>query len=696
MSESSISASATDTRDRIPRSTIRLLLLMHLCIVAPLAGLLSPWLIALSLICVAWRLAIEAGRVGYPGRPGKALFVLAAVSMVVAIAPVPLSLDTAARLLAVTFALKLIEARHRSDMLVAVLLGYFVIASGFLFEQSPVFTGYQLLMLAGLTATLVALQPTADIQPMRAQLGMGLMLIAQALPLTLVVFILFPRVAPLWSVPVPGLSVTGLREQMTPGEVAELARSDALAFRAVFESEVPAQRDRYWRALVYSDFQAGTWAVGAEAAQGPASAASPPVDAADPFNPVGQRADQDQPARTFDYEIWLEPHASTWLPVLEQPLASAVFRDGMGGAPLAGRLGAGAPRRSFTPTALLRAEEPVLGVLRYALRSRVGADRQEPALTAQMRGINLRLPDQESPRLRAWAARIKAEFPMPQAFVERVLLNIRAERFHYTLNPPALPREHSIDTFWFETRRGFCTHYAGALVFILRSVGIPARLIGGFQGGELNPLTRHVVVRDYDAHAWVEYWVPGSGWTRVDPTTAVAPERIEQGPQAALSPEDRATISGLAGARLAGLVGLKPWINWMDSIDHRWNVWVVGYDTRAQNDLLSPWLGAVTPGRLALALTLAGVLAMLVAVAFPRVLRTRMTVRLDQARAIKTYLVFARRAGRLGWPPLAGETPAAHVQRVARGIDLNDRIAKTSIATLQRVLYAPAGDVQAA
>ncbi|MFM7118948.1 MAG: DUF3488 domain-containing protein, partial [Gammaproteobacteria bacterium] len=319
---------------------------MHFCIVAPLAGLLSPWLIALSLICVAWRLAIEAGRVGYPGRPAKALFVLAAVGMVVAIAPVPLSLDTAARLLAVTFALKLIEARHRSDMLVAVLLGYFVIASGFLFEQSPVFTGYQLLMLAGLTATLVALQPTADIQPMRAQLGMGLMLIAQALPLTLAVFILFPRVAPLWSVPVPGLSVTGLREQMTPGEVAELARSDALAFRAVFESEVPAQRNRYWRALVYSDFQAGTWAVGAEAAQGSASAASPPVDAADPFNPVGQRADQDQPGRTFDYEIWLEPHASTWLPVLEQPRASAVFRDGMGGAPLAGRLGAGAPRRS--------------------------------------------------------------------------------------------------------------------------------------------------------------------------------------------------------------------------------------------------------------------------------------------------------------------------------------------------------------
>jgi len=206
----------------------------------------------------------------------------------------------------------------------------------------------------------------------------------------------------------------------------------------------------------------------------------------------------------------------------------------------------------------------------------------------------------------------------------------------------------------------------------------PARLVGGFQGGELNPLTRHVVVRDYDAHAWVEYWAPGSGWTRVDPTTAVAPERIEQGLQAALSPADRATISGIAGARLAGLVALEPWINWIDSIDHRWNVWVLGYDTRAQNDLLSPWLGAVTPGRLALALTLAGVLAVLVAVAFPSVLRTRMTVRLHQARAIKTYLVFARRAGRCGWPPLAGETPAAHVQRVARGIDLNDRIAKTS------------------
>ncbi len=690
MAESASESRAVRPDELVPRVAITLLLSTHLCMMAALGWLLTPWLLALSAICALWGVAITSRRTQHPGRIAKTVFVLAVVGTVVWVAPTPLSLDTAARLLAVTFALKLIEIRRQADARVAVLLGYFVIATGFLFEQSLPFTLFQLLMLAGLTATLVALQPTPAVEPIGSSVRTSLSLIAQALPLTLVVFILFPRVAPLWSVPVPGLHATGLREQMTPGDVAELGRSDALAFRAAFPDDVPEQRDRYWRALVYNDFRAGTWSVVPEA-QATAE------DGKDrDGNESGTAPDErpDDSGRATDYEIWLEPHGSTWLVALEHPQARSSSQGAANAWVTNNHATRGTEYQWLTDNGLLRSAEPVLSVLRYRVQSRVGDRRAAFALSDATRRASLSLPEHESPRLRAFAARIWRDFPSPDAFVERVLLNISAERFHYTLNPPLLPREHSIDAFWFETQRGFCSHYAGALVFMLRSVGIPAQLVGGFQGGELNPLTRHIVVRDYDAHAWVEYWQPERGWTRVDPTAAVAPERIERGPQVALSAADRATISGLAGARLAGMNTLALWINWIDSIDHHWNMWVIGYDTRTQADLLDRLLGAATPARIALALALAGVIAVLAVVAIPRLLRVRTLARPRRAPGVHLYLCFANRAYRFGAQPLRGETPAAHLRRIAQDVNLDEQTTNVAIATLQSVLYAPAPEAR--
>ena len=164
-----------------------------------------------------------------------------------------------------------------------------------------------------------------------------------------------------------------------------------------------------------------------------------------------------------------------------------------------------------------------------------------------------------------------------------------------------------IDRFWFETRRGFCTHSAGAVVFMLRAAGIPARLVGGYQGGERNPITGHVVVRQYDAHAWAEVWLEDRGWVRVDPTAAVAPARIEQGPAAALSQEDQASLSTLAGVRMGSLGAARGLLDWLDSVDHRWNLWVVGYDGEVQAGLLKRVLGDVTPLRVAIAVLGSGI-----------------------------------------------------------------------------------------
>ena len=181
-----------------------------------------------------------------------------------------------------------------------------------------------------------------------------------------------------------------------------------------------------------------------------------------------------------------------------------------------------------------------------------------------------------------------------------MLQYIRTEPYFYTLSPPLLSNAGSVDAFWFDSRRGFCSHFAGAFVYMARAVGIPARMVGGYQGGEVNPLTGHLVVRQFDAHAWTEVWLEGRGWVRFDPTAAVAPARIESGLSAALSESDREVLSSVTGARFEGVPGLKDVVYLFESMQHRWNLWVVGYDTEMQARYLADLLGEVTPTRVGL------------------------------------------------------------------------------------------------
>jgi transglutaminase-like putative cysteine protease len=186
--------------------------------------------------------------------------------------------------------------------------------------------------------------------------------------------------------------------------------------------------------------------------------------------------------------------------------------------------------------------EPIMSVLRYRVVSHPDFVMDE-VLDQRTHARELVLPKGENPRLRAYAADLLARSQSPEEMVERMLSYIRGETYHYTLRPPLFTGDDSIDQFWFDGRRGFCTHYAGAMVFALRSVGIPARMVGGYQGGQVNEITGHVVVRQYQAHSWVEVWFEGLGWTRVDPTAAVAPAQVESGLNAALSQVDRASLS---------------------------------------------------------------------------------------------------------------------------------------------------------
>lgn len=636
---------------QIPRNALALLMVAQAVAVLPFLFHVSPWIIAVGLFCAYWRSGVHQGRWDYPKRWVKAVLVAASVGSIVASGVPAFSLEAAASLLILAFSLKLIETRGRRDAYLVIFLGYFVIATAFLFDQSMALAAYQVVALMVVTAAMVGLnQHVARVRPL-GSLKVAVVLVLQALPLTLVMFLLFPRIAPLWTMPLPSASSTGLSERMKPGDVAELIRSDELAFRVLFDGPVPANRDLYWRGLTYSRFSAGTWSVGGMLPQWPAGSMPAPV-----------------PGRgTVRYEVLLEPTQSDWLFALDVPVELP-------------------PGASVTRDYRLEAEDPVMSLQRY----RVASDPDfvmdgGPRLPAALQRRETWYPEGDNPRTQAYADDLWDRTGSADAFVAEVLADIRRSPYFYTLSPPRLPDDDSIDNFWLDTRRGFCTHYAGALVFMLRSVGVPARMVGGYQGGAVNPVTGHLVVRQYDAHAWAEYWLPGRGWQRADPTSAVAPARIEQGLDAALSEADRASLSALTSTRLRGISLVRDLLYWADSMEYRWNLWVVGFDVNLQSRLLQDLLGGATPTRIGAALLVGGGLGFGL-VALTLFWRRRPAPRHPVERSFRR---FCEGVGRAGWPRQPGEAPGAFLTRLAGQGALAEDQARGLIADLNRLLYNP-------
>lgn len=645
-------ASATNSLNvgvayQIPRNSLMLLMVSQVAVILPLIVHISPWIVAVCLICGYWRSGVYQGRWGYPSGGIKTLLVIGAVTGIVFSGYSSFSLEAATSLLVLAFALKLVEMKNRRDAYLVIYLCYFLIATAFLFDQSMALTAYEVLAAVVVTAAMVGMnQMQSRVRPL-ASLKIAAALIAQALPLTLVLFLFFPRVAPLWSIPMPSASTTGISDKITPGDVASLTQSDELAFRAVFDAEVPAQRDLYWRGLVYSQFRFGTWAV------------AEPLEAFDPLEI--EEASVNAPER-LDYEVFLEPTQSKWLFSLDTPVSYGGRMDLLGDYRLVNA-------------------EPVLSVLRYRLSSNPNYT-MDTELSAEVRARETELPPQDNPRIRAYAQALYAQTGSAQAMVEAMLQEIREGPYVYTLQPPVLPRVNSIDQFWFESRRGFCSHYAGSMVFALRAAGIPARMVGGYQGGVINTVTGHVVVRQYEAHAWIEVWLAGQGWTRYDPTAAVAPARVENGLDAALSSEDRAVLSFMTSARFGGEGLLNNMLEFVDSLEHRWNLWVVGYDASTQSDLLADLLGKVTPTRIGMAILIGGGLSLAI------VTLTLFFRRRPQPThpAERLFQRFCRAMARHGHVRGVHETPAAYVQRLAGLAQLD---ADPVVARLQASLYDP-------
>jgi transglutaminase-like putative cysteine protease len=356
-------------------------------------------------------------------------------------------------------------------------------------------------------------------------------------------FLLFPRVqGPLWGVPEDAYAgITGLSDTMSPGNLAHLALSDAVAFRVEFKGEPPPSSQRYWRGPVLWDFDGRNWRMG-------------PTILAKFKPPRGGE-------QTYRYSVVLEPHDHHWMYALETAASLP-------------------PRARYTTDGQILSRRPVRQRIRYDLESVIDPTPDAAEDPVALRRA-LRLPSGFDLRSVALAHEWRDASNSETGIVDRALDFLRRGHYVYTLDPPRLGID-TVDEFLFETKAGFCEHFASAFVFLMRAAGVPARVVTGYQGGDINPVDHVITVRQWDAHAWAEVYLRGHGWTRVDPTAAAMPGRIASGAERTVS----------EGEFLPLL--MRPQLQWLRSLHYRWealtykwNTLVLGYDPQRQRELMS-------------------------------------------------------------------------------------------------------------
>ena len=551
--------------------------------------------------------------------------------------------DAGVGMLTFLLVLKLLEMHAKRDMFVVLYLSFFLMLTSFFYSQT---IGTALLMMAALVALLTAhtaFQYAGVLPPLKKRLRLTLTIVGLAVPLMLVLFFLFPRIAgPLWGLPGDAISGrSGLSDSMSPGTISDLALSDDIAFRAKFIGPVPPQRQLYWRAAVLGHFDGRTWTQNSTRPLPPKSI---------------QVAAGSAPIR---YQVTMEPTGRRWLYALDIPVdvpsvvGQRVFR---------------------TNTFEVLSALPVNERLRYDVASWTDFRLQSVGSPDDITEA-LQRPIGFNPATAELAQKLLQQSTDSTELIRLVLTYFRREPFRYTLEPPLLNR-NGIDDFLLTTRAGFCEHYAAAFVVLMRDLGIPARVVTGYQGGELNPVDGYLEVRQSDAHAWAEVWLEQRGWVRVDPTAAVAPERIEH-------------KVGLRAPRgiFGGLIALGPanstWLPLLrlnlDALANSWNQWVLGYSPKRQQSLIgSLGLGEVDWMKLTLLMFGSGTAVMALSM-IPLMLRRPKVAPLD-----RLYRRFCQSLARYGLVRTIDEGPGSLRERVMRDSKLPAAKKSAAVRFLER------------
>ena len=529
----------------LPRLDVLWLAAGLLLAAMPHVMIIAPWVSALFFFALVWRSYISWR--GLPMPPRWQILALAAIAM----AGIYLGYrtlvgrDAGVALLLIMSSLKLLEMRNRRDAMLTAFLGYFLVLTEFLYSQSMALGAYALMVAWLITAALVGIHRTDNTAGFRERLMPAARLLLQAVPMMLILFILFPRVGgPLWSMPQnKHISKSGLSEKLEIGTVNELALSSEVAFRAEFEGAMPSPSSLYWRGPVMWDVENNIWRV----------RKNYPKENAN-FTPSGE---------AISYNVTMEASEKPWAFALDIPAQTPAGLRG-------------------TSDYQLLSPMPINTRLRYRATSHLKYIIGENEKAEELQRALL-LPKTGAEKTRQLAIKWRDENNDSEAIIRKSLQYFREQPFSYTLSPSLLG-DNPIDEFMFRTRSGFCEHYASSFVYLMRAAGVPARIVAGYQGGEINPVGNYLIVRQSDAHAWAEVWIAKRGWVRVDPTAAVSPDRIEVGMEAAL-PSSASNFAGIPFPKqITWLNSLR--LNW-DALNNRYNVWVLGYNMERQQKFLS-------------------------------------------------------------------------------------------------------------
>ncbi len=597
-----------------------LLLAATLMVLAPHAAHLPLWVSAVCGCTLAWRALVTFRGTRMP--PSIVLLPLALLSMagIYLTYKTLLGREAGVAMAVLLVAFKMLEMHARRDLFVVIFLCFFLLLTNFFYSQSIAMSVMMVGAIIALLSAQLTFQYSGAVPSLGKRLLLGAKILGMAAPLALALFFLFPRIqGPLWGMPGDAsMSKTGMSNTMSPGNISNLAKSEEIAFRVRFVASAPRQSQLYWRGLVLGDFDGRTWSHPRRRSRGESTHLS--LSGAE-----------------VPYQVTLEPHGQRWLFALDMP----------------GKI-SNIEQASMTPNVELRAGQRVDARIRYDVSSH---------LTYRL-DANVDLPESErwlalprgfNPRAMQAGLDLQRE-PDPARRAQMVLQQFRSGGFSYTLSPPPLG-PNTVDDFLYGSKAGFCEHYASAFVFLMRAADVPARVVTGYQGGEYNPVDGFYAVRQSDAHAWTEVWIRSRGWVRIDPTAAVAPDRVERSLARALPPGEQSAMAALGGLINLDADSFLGKLRFqLSAMNNGYNQWVLNYDAERRQGLVDSLRAFLGNWRNLAAMAALGLLLYLARV-------RQLQRRRDPIDAL--YSALNQQMGRLGMARAADEGPNAWARRIA-------------------------------
>jgi transglutaminase-like putative cysteine protease len=580
---------------------------------------LPGWVLLIASMCIAIRLILALSGRGAPSQPIMIGITVLSIALLFMRFRTFNGLAAGTALLALTSALKLLETKTRRDIYIVTLGIYFLCVAALLNSES--FWLFAYLIVVAWLATLALLRATTR-RPLNSwgqNLRYGLRLLLQAAPLAIAFWLLFPRLnSPLWQLQGAGDKATsGLSDSMSPGDITDLAQSDEVAFRVHFKGPAPAPREQYWRGPVLHDFDGRAWRRSLQMGL-----------SGMPTAPTGPE---------YRYTVSMEPHSHNWVYALDWPTRFAL------------------PHGTLTADYTLVQPTAVDQPIDVAITSRpvLPAD---AGLAEAERRRDLK-PGPGNPRTRELARQMRTANADDWALVLAVLKRFAQESYFYTLTPPGLGVD-SVDQFLFDTRRGFCGHYASAFAVLMRDAGVPTRVVTGYQGGTYNRFGDYWIVRQREAHAWDEVWINGRGWVRIDPTSMIDPSRVEQSVNDDVAADEPLTNRWQRRWRWFSDARLR-----LDELSQLWRERFLTFNQDSQQQLLE-WMHIPDPDMEKLVLLLAGSLALAFGWLTWQVRRELDIVTRDPVQ--RSYARLCRKLAHVGLARAEHEGPLDYAERVLR------------------------------